>query len=84
MLRYVALACHAMPADHHRLVRVPKENGIIIPVKDEKLLLEAMTDVMENQAMYNHLKSNARTMIVNRFEQRVVWDALLNEYQKVK
>lgn len=62
---------------------IPKENGIIIPVKDEKLLLEAMSAVMENQDLYCHLQSNARKLIVNRFEQQVVWQALLKEYQNV-
>jgi len=62
---------------------IPKENGIIIPVKDEKLLLEAMSDVMENQELYCYLQSNARKLIVSRFEQKVVWQALLREYKKI-
>jgi glycosyltransferase involved in cell wall biosynthesis len=60
---------------------VPKQNGLIIPVKDEKVLLEAMTTVMEDTALYQHLQDNARLMIVNRYEQNVVWRALLKEYQ---
>ena len=62
---------------------IPKENGIIIPVKDEKLLLDAMSDIMEKQELYCHLQSNSRKMIVNRFEQQVVWQALLKEYQTI-
>jgi hypothetical protein len=30
----------------------------------------------------NQQKENAREMIVNRYEQRVVWQAILAEYQK--
>lgn len=60
-----------------------KENGLIIPVKDEKKLLEAMTEIMEDNELYQNLNDNARAMIVNRFEQQVVWNALLSEYQLV-
>lgn len=60
---------------------IPKENGLIIPVKDEKVLLEAMTTLMEDTLLYQHLQDNARLMIVNRYEQNVVWNALLKEYQ---
>jgi glycosyltransferase involved in cell wall biosynthesis len=60
---------------------VSKENGLIIPVKDEKILLDVMTAVMEDTTLYQHLQSSARLMIVNRYEQNVVWRALLEEYQ---
>lgn len=63
---------------------IQKENGLIIPVKDEKILLEAMSAVMEDIVLYEHLKANARLMIVNRYEQTVVWKALLNEYEKIE
>ena len=49
-------------------------------LKDEKKLLEVMTVVMEDSQLYHYLQSNARKMILNRFEQNVVWKALLNEY----
>lgn len=62
---------------------VHKENGLIIPVKDEKAVLEAMIDLMEDATLYHNLKSNARSMIVDRYEQTVVWEAFINEYQKL-
>ncbi|UPQ79280.1 glycosyltransferase family 4 protein [Flavobacterium azooxidireducens] len=62
---------------------IHKENGLIIPVKDEKKLLETMSAVMEDTVLYEYLRSNARSMIVNRYEQRVVWEAMLNEYKKI-
>lgn len=61
---------------------VHKENGLIIPVKDEKKLLETLSAVMEDIVLYRHLQSHARSMIVNRYEQKVVWRALLEEYQQ--
>lgn len=60
---------------------VPHQNGVIIPAKDEKALLEVMIEMMENEAYYAQLRENARPMIVNRYEQQVVWKAILKEYQ---
>lgn len=57
------------------------ENGTIIPVKNETALYEAMLKFMEDKTYYNQLKQNARTMIADRYEQQVVWEALLAEYQ---
>lgn len=62
---------------------VPHQNGVIIPTKDEKTLLEVMIELMENKAYYAQLRENARPMIVNRYEQQVVWKAILKEYQKL-
>ncbi|HRZ86156.1 MAG TPA: hypothetical protein P5277_05255, partial [Candidatus Paceibacterota bacterium] len=50
--------------------------------KDEKTLLEVMIELMENKAYYAQLQDNARPMIVNRYEQQVVWQAILKEYKK--
>jgi glycosyltransferase involved in cell wall biosynthesis len=62
---------------------VPHQNGVIIPTKDEKTLLEVMIELMENKAYYEQLREYARPMIVNRYEQQVVWQAILKEYQKL-
>lgn len=58
-------------------------NGIIIPPKDVIALKNAMLEMIENKELYNHLKSNAREMITSRYEQRIVWEALLEEYRKL-
>jgi len=63
---------------------VPHQNGVIIPTKDEKTLLEVMIELMENKAYYAQLRENARPMIVNRYEQQVVWKAILKEYQLMR
>ena len=60
---------------------VKGENGLIIPPKDEKSLYDAMLTFMEDEDFYAKLKQNARSMIVERYEQKVVWEALLKEYQ---
>jgi hypothetical protein len=32
----------------------------------------------------NRLKSNAREMITSRYEQKLVWEALLEEYKRLE
>jgi glycosyltransferase involved in cell wall biosynthesis len=54
-----------------------EENGMIIPVKSVAALYNAMLVMMKDKQM----RLNARGMITNRFEQKVVWEALLNEYK---
>jgi glycosyltransferase involved in cell wall biosynthesis len=56
------------------------KNGTIIAVKDAQAILEKMTLFLEDNTYYKHLKQNARPMICERYEQKVVWEALLDEY----
>lgn len=56
------------------------KNGIIIPVNDTNALHNAMQQLLTDTKLYNHLQQNARPMICNRYEQKVVWEALLEEY----
>ncbi len=56
------------------------ENGLIIAVKNVEELSKAMQTILEDEKLYQHLKSNSREMIVNRYQQNVVWNALLEEY----
>lgn len=59
------------------------ENGLIIPVKDYDAILTAMLKLMREEGVYKKLKMNSRRMILERYEQKVVWDALLNEYTQL-
>jgi glycosyltransferase involved in cell wall biosynthesis len=60
------------------------KNGILIPPKDTDALYTAMKKIMFDSSLRNHLQENARPMIVSRFEQIHVWEALLAEYQKLE
>jgi glycosyltransferase involved in cell wall biosynthesis len=60
------------------------ENGTIIPVKDSKAIYEAMKKMLTNDAFRTHLQENARPMIVSRYEQKVVWEAILAEYKSLE
>lgn len=63
---------------------IENENGFIIPVKDEKSILVAMQKMVENTNLYQKMKQNARAMIVSRYEQHLVWDAILEEYRLIE
>lgn len=60
------------------------ENGMIIPVKDVSALSEAMNFVLDNPVELNRMASNARPLIVNRYEQKTVWEAILAEYKELE
>ncbi|MBT0607927.1 glycosyltransferase family 4 protein [Aequorivita echinoideorum] len=55
-------------------------NGIIVPPKNMEGLKVAMKQLSSKALLYENLQANARPMIVERFERREVWDALLREY----
>jgi glycosyltransferase involved in cell wall biosynthesis len=59
------------------------QNGVIVPVKNTNALQEAMLKMMCDLDFYSELQSNARRLIVSRYEQKVVWEALLEEYKNI-
>ena len=59
------------------------ENGKIIPVKNVEALHKAMEKILRDEKGFLKMKENARRMITSRYEQSVVWSALLEEYQKI-
>lgn len=61
-----------------------KRNGLIVPAKNAQALHDSMKIVYENSVLFHEMKKNARPMIVDRYEQEVVWNAILAEYQKLK
>ncbi len=60
---------------------VEGENGLIIPPKNVEKLKEKMLTLARDKNLYIKLKENSRRMIKNRYEQSVVWNALLEEYE---
>ncbi|WP_276496868.1 glycosyltransferase family 4 protein [Pontibacter litorisediminis] len=61
---------------------IEEQNGLIIPPKNTEKLLEAMERLLTDKALYFHLKSNARRMIVKRYDQQHFWELLYQEYQE--
>jgi glycosyltransferase involved in cell wall biosynthesis len=56
------------------------KNGLIIPPKRVPELQQAMEKLMTNEVLYLTLQANARKMIVDRYEQKYLWELLLKEY----
>jgi glycosyltransferase involved in cell wall biosynthesis len=63
---------------------IDRENGIITPVKDATALTAAMLEVVRDQNLYSSMAHKAREMIITRYNQQVVWNAILNEYEKLE
>lgn len=59
------------------------KNGIIIPSQNVLELQKGMMKFATDKLFYQNLKVNARPLIVSRFEQKKVWEALLAEYNKL-
>lgn len=60
---------------------INRENGLIVQKKEVEVLFEAMQKLYSDNELYCKLKENTRVLIESRYDQKVVWNALLNEYQ---
>lgn len=60
------------------------QNGTIIPSKDASVLNEKMELFIKDEFYLKRLKDNAREMIVSRYQQNVVWEAILHEYKTLE
>lgn len=58
-------------------------NGIIIPKKNTDALAEAMSILIKNSILFNKLRVNARKLIQEKYERKVFWEALLQEYKSL-
>lgn len=62
---------------------IEDQNGTIIPVKNTNALIEKMAFFLTDANYFKKLQSNARQMIVSRYEQKLVWEAVLKEYNRL-
>jgi glycosyltransferase involved in cell wall biosynthesis len=58
-------------------------NGTIVPPKDIESLTKAMLKIKNDLAWRAYLKSNSRELIKSRYEQTLVWNSLLEEYNRL-
>jgi len=58
-------------------------NGLIISPKNHEELHEAMLKLVNDNLLREYLQNNSRKMIVSRFEQKMVWESLLEEYKRI-
>ncbi|WP_312206347.1 glycosyltransferase family 4 protein [Epilithonimonas hominis] len=59
------------------------ENGMIISVKNKDQIYNALLKLMADLSLYNKMKSEAREDIVQRYDQKLIWNAILAEYREM-
>lgn len=57
------------------------KNGILIPKKDISAVENAMLTMLNDENLYEQLRSNARNMIITRFERKILCESILDEYR---
>lgn len=57
-------------------------NGILVPVKDKVKLFDSMFQLATNSVFCNELAFNSRSVIVEKYQQRLVWEAIEAEYNR--
>lgn len=60
------------------------ENGILIPKKNTAKIEIALLMLRNNVKLYEKLQSNARNMIITRFERKKVCETILDEYKSLE
>ena len=80
----MGLPCIVTDISGSNEIIIEGKNGTIIPVKDTKAIYVAMSKIISDSAYRMQLQQNARPMIVSRYEQKVVWEAILAEYKKIE
>ena len=56
-------------------------NGLIVPTKDYKALQKAMLTLANEVNLTNNLRLKSRENIINKFDRKKVWKAVLTEYK---
>ena len=60
------------------------KNGLIIKPKNKTELRAAMLKLINNKTLRKKLAANSRKMIVERYEQKYIWNEILKEYQNLE
>jgi glycosyltransferase involved in cell wall biosynthesis len=61
---------------------IEEKNGTIIPVKNSEAIENAVLKMMQQKDFFAAIQSNARQMITSRYEQKAMWEAILEEYNQ--
>src|SRR3546814_749553 len=60
------------------------ENGIVIPPKNSRALSDAMIRIVDDIAFARKMKIKARPMVLGRYVQKEMWNAILTEYKRLE
>ena len=59
------------------------KNGFIVPTRDAEALYDKMLCMIDNPGAANRMGTESRPMVESRYEQKDVWNALLNVYRSL-
>ena len=59
------------------------ENGLIITVKDSSAIEKALASMLSNPKLLKNMAENSRSLIVQNYDQQFLWNALLQEYERL-
>jgi N,N'-diacetylbacillosaminyl-diphospho-undecaprenol alpha-1,3-N-acetylgalactosaminyltransferase len=59
------------------------ENGILVPVKEPVSLAKAISSLLDDPAMADRLAENARLKAEKEFDERLVFDRIKKEYDRL-
>ena len=62
---------------------IPGENGVIIEPRNEEQLYQAMETFITHQEKVKEMAANSRKLVADRYDQKIVWNALLEEYKNL-
>lgn len=62
---------------------IPGENGVIIEPRSEEQLYQAMETFIMQQNKVKEMAANCRKLVADRYDQKIVWNALLEEYKNL-
>jgi len=63
---------------------IDKINGLLIESKNSTDLENAMNNLCIDPLLYDKLKSSSRHLITSRYEQKKVWNIILEEYRELE
>lgn len=65
-------------------VVIEGENGLFVKPRDVDSLIQAMERMYTDSELRNHIRAVTRRSIAQRFEQKMVWEAYLNNYLQLQ
>ena len=78
----MGLACIVTDINGSNEIIIPGENGEIIPPRDENALYNKMREWVEQPEKVASMAAKSRELVAGRYEQKLVWEALLEEYKR--
>ena len=77
------LPCIVTDINGSNEIIIENKNGLIVPPKNTEAFQKAMKLLLDDKPLYHKLKSNSRPLIEQRYHREMVWQALIETYNKL-